>query len=133
VLAVGVALGAMTSASTGDTQALTWIAISGLGLGLVLPTTIDTALGAVSEERSGVSSGVLRGLRMAGGALGAAILGAIINATYRHELDQTVSPALARSARDSVVSGVEIASATRSPHLLDAVRHAFVSGLSLTL
>ena len=55
--------------------------------GLVLPATIDTALGAVSDETSGVSSGVLQALRMVGGVLGAAILGAIINTTYRDQLE----------------------------------------------
>src|SRR5262249_26355086 len=66
LLAAGFALGATTTVSTGDAQALAWIALSGLGLGLVLPTTVDTALGAVSDESSGVSSGVLQAFRMVG-------------------------------------------------------------------
>ena len=132
-LAGGLAVGAMTSVTTGDAQALGWIALSGLGLGLVLPTTIDTALGAVSAETSSVSSGVLQALRMAGGAFGAAILGAIINATYRDQLEHATSPALARAARDSAVTGVDVAKSTHSPVLLDAVRHAFVGGMSMTL
>jgi MFS transporter, DHA2 family, multidrug resistance protein len=99
----------------------------------VLPTTIDTALGAVSDESSGVSSGVLQALRMAGGAFGAAILGAIINATYRDQLEHAVSPAAARAARDSAVTGIDAATGAHSPALLDAVRHAFVSGMNQTL
>jgi MFS transporter, DHA2 family, multidrug resistance protein len=99
----------------------------------VLPTTIDTALGAVSGESSGVSSGVLQALRMVGGALGAAILGAILNATYRDQLEHAVSPTVARPARESTVAGVDAATATHSQHLLDAVQTAFVSGLDRTL
>jgi hypothetical protein len=133
LLAAGLAFGATTGVSTGDAQAVAWIALSGLGLGLVLPTTIDTALGAVSDESSGVSSGVLQALRMVGGALGAAILGAIINATYREELAQSVSPELARSASDSAVAGVDAATAAHSSALLAAVRGAFVSGMDRTL
>jgi MFS transporter, DHA2 family, multidrug resistance protein len=133
LLAAGLAFGATTSVATGDAQAAAWIALSGLGLGLVLPTTIDTALGAVSKESSGVSSGVLQAFRMVGGALGAAILGAIINATYRDQLAQAVSPAAARSARDSAVAGVDAATAAHSQRLLDAVRESFVSGMNLTL
>jgi MFS transporter, DHA2 family, multidrug resistance protein len=133
LLAAGFAFGATTTIATGDAQAVAWIALSGLGLGLVLPTTIDTALGAVSDESSGVSSGVLQAFRMVGGALGAAILGALINATYRDQLDQAVSPALARPARESAVAGVDAASAAHSPQLLDAVREAFVGGMNLTL
>jgi MFS transporter, DHA2 family, multidrug resistance protein len=133
LLAGGLALGATTSVATGDAQAVAWIALSGLGLGLVLPTTIDAALGAVSDDNSGVASGVLQALRMVGGSLGAAILGALINATYRDQLEQAVSPALARPARESAVAGIDAANATDSAPLLDAVREAFVSGMNLTL
>jgi MFS transporter, DHA2 family, multidrug resistance protein len=133
LLAGGLALGATTSVATGDAQAVAWIALSGLGLGLVLPTTIDAALGAVSDDNSGVASGVLQALRMVGGSLGAAILGALINATYRDQLEQAVSPALARPARESAVAGIDAANAADSAPLLDAVREAFVSGMNLTL
>jgi hypothetical protein len=70
---------------------------------------------------------------MVGGALGAAILGALINATYRDQLEQAVSPALAGSARESAVAGVDAASAAHAPHVLDAVREAFVGGMNVTL
>jgi MFS transporter, DHA2 family, multidrug resistance protein len=133
LLAAGFAFGATTTIATGDAQSFAWIALSGLGLGLVLPTTIDAALGAISEESSGGFSGVLQALRMVGGALGAAILGAVINAAYRDELGQAVSPALAQPARESAVAGVDAASAAHSPALLDVVREAFVSGMNLTL
>jgi MFS transporter, DHA2 family, multidrug resistance protein len=133
LLAGGLALGATTSVATGDAQAVAWISLSGLGLGLVLPTTIDAALGAVSDDNSGVASGVLQALRMVGGSLGAAILGALINATYRDQLEQAVSPELARPARESAVAGIDAANAADSAPLLDAVREAFVSGMNLTL
>jgi hypothetical protein len=133
LLAAGFALGATTTTSTGEAQSVAWIALSGLGLGLVLPTTIDTALGAVSAESSGVSSAALQAFRMVGGALGAAILGALINSAYRDRLDQAVSPALGQDARESAVAGVDAASAAHSQHLLDAVRDAFLSGMNLML
>jgi MFS transporter, DHA2 family, multidrug resistance protein len=133
LLAAGFAFGATTTIATGEAQAIAWIALSGLGLGLVLPTTIDAAMGAISDDSSGVSSGVLQAFRMVGGALGAAILGALINATYRDQLGQAVSPALAVSARESAVAGVDAASAAHAPHLLDTVRQAFVGGTNVTL
>src|SRR5262245_8890545 len=40
LLAAGFAVGAMTTVATGEAQSMSWIALSGLGLGLVLPTTI---------------------------------------------------------------------------------------------
>jgi DHA2 family multidrug resistance protein-like MFS transporter len=132
LLAIGLGVGATTSVATGDAQAAAWIALSGLGLGLVLPTTIDAALGAVSRETSGVASGVLQALRMVGGLFGAAILGAIINATYQAQLAHT-APAVAQSTGDSVMAGVETATAAGSQPLLTAVRAAFVSGMDRTL
>jgi MFS transporter, DHA2 family, multidrug resistance protein len=132
LLAVGLGVGATTSVATGDAQAAAWIALSGLGLGLVLPTTIDTALGAVSTETSGVASGVLQALRMVGGLFGAAILGAIINAGYQGQLAHT-APAVAQSTGDSVMAGVETATASGSQPLLHAVREAFVTGMDRTL
>src|SRR4029453_3325031 len=132
-VAAGLAVGATTSVTTGDAKAIAWIALSGVGLGLVLPTTIDTALGAVSDESSGVSAGGPQGARMAGGAVGAAIPGAIINATYRAQLEHATSPTLARAARDSAVTGIDAATTPHSPALPGAVRPAFVGGMSMTL
>jgi len=134
LMAAGLALGATTSVATGDARAAAWIVLAGFGLGLILPTSIDAALGAVSRESSGVASGVLQGARMVAGAFGAAILGSIINSTYRDRLEQaSVSPGLVRSARDSAVAGVDAATGAHSAVLLHAVREAFVSGLNLTL
>jgi MFS transporter, DHA2 family, multidrug resistance protein len=133
LFAAGLAFGATTTVATGEGQAVAWIALSGLGLGLVLPTTIDAALGAVSDESSGVSSAVLQALRMVGGTFGAAILSALINATYHDQLEQAASPAQAASLGDSAVAGVDAATATHSAPLLDAVRDAFVSGMGRAL
>jgi MFS transporter, DHA2 family, multidrug resistance protein len=131
--AAGLAFGATTTVATGEGQAVAWIALSGLGLGLVLPTTIDAALGAVSDESSGVSSAVLQALRMVGGTFGAAILGALINTTYHDQLEQAASPAQAASVGDSPVADVDAATAAHSAPLLDAVRDAFVSGMGRAL
>jgi MFS transporter, DHA2 family, multidrug resistance protein len=133
LFAAGLAIGATTTVATGEVEVVAWIALSGIGLGLALPTTIDAALGQVSEDNSGVASGVIQALRSVGGVLGAAILGALINATYRGQLEQAASPALARPARESAVAGVDAAQAAHSARLLDAVRDAFVGGMTLTL
>jgi DHA2 family multidrug resistance protein-like MFS transporter len=133
LLAGALALGATTTVGTGDAQAVAWLALAGFGLGLILPTTIDTALGAVPGDSSGVSSGVVQALRGVSGLLGAVILGAVINATYQDRLEHAVSPGLAQSARESAVAGIDVAANANAPHLLDAVRAAFVSGLDRTL
>src|SRR5262245_20171312 len=57
LFAGALAFGAMTTITTGDFQAVTWLGVSGLGLGLVLPTTVHAALGAIDVQHSGVPSG----------------------------------------------------------------------------
>src|SRR5262245_18721355 len=132
VFAGGLALGATTTVTTGDLQTLAWLALCGLGLGLVLPTAIDAALGAADDENSGVSSGILQALRSAGGVCGAAILGAIMNTIYRDQLSH-LGTSLPASARGSAVAGADAAMTAHSPVLLHAVRESFLSGMNTTL
>ena len=55
-----------------------WIAIGGLGYGLVMAPVTTVVVGAVPPERSGVASGLMQSARQLGGALGVAIAGAIV-------------------------------------------------------
>jgi MFS transporter, DHA2 family, multidrug resistance protein len=133
VFASGLALGATTTVTTSELQALAWLALCGFGLGLVLPTTIDTALGAVGDESSGVASGLLQALRSVGGVFGAAILGAIMNSIYRDQLSELGPDALPASASRSAVAGIDAASTANSPALVQSVRESFLSGMNTTL
>jgi MFS transporter, DHA2 family, methylenomycin A resistance protein len=50
-----------------------------LGVGLAVPCMTTALLTAVPASRSGVASGVLNSVRQAGGALGVAVYGALLN------------------------------------------------------
>ncbi len=52
--------------------------VGGLGLALVMTPLTAAALGSVPVEKSGVGSGVLNTFRQVGGALGIAVMGAIV-------------------------------------------------------
>jgi EmrB/QacA subfamily drug resistance transporter len=52
--------------------------VGGLGLALVMTPMTAAALGSVPVEKSGVGSGVLNTFRQVGGALGIAVMGAIV-------------------------------------------------------
>jgi EmrB/QacA subfamily drug resistance transporter len=54
------------------------LVVGGLGLGLVMTPMTAAALGSVPVEKSGVGSGVLNTFRQVGGALGIAVMGAIV-------------------------------------------------------
>jgi MFS family permease len=53
VMAVGLALGAFTGLGSATGFAVTWIAVTGLGLGLAMPSAMNAALSALTAERSG--------------------------------------------------------------------------------
>jgi EmrB/QacA subfamily drug resistance transporter len=55
-----------------------WLVLGGVGFGLVLPPSTAAAMAAVSTDKSGVAAGLLQAVRQVGGALGVAIMGAIV-------------------------------------------------------
>ena len=136
VISTGLALltlasftGAFTERSSGYGFIAVWVTLTGLGLGLTLPAAMDTALSALTPERSGVGNALLQAMRQVGGAIGVAVLGTVLNAGYRDRLPGQAPGA----ARDSVSAGVAVADRLGDPALLDAVRSAFVHGMDLSL
>ena len=134
LLAAGLGLGATTTANSGSGFAATWMALCGAGMGLALATAASGALVELSAERSGVGSAVLQAVNKLGGPFGAAILGSVLNSTYRGRLATTDLPASAAGAlQQSVFAGVAAARQLGSATLLDAVRRAFVAGMDASL
>lgn len=54
------------------------LVLAGIGLGLAMPPGTTTAIGSLPVEKAGVGSGVVNTFRQTGGALGVAIMGAIL-------------------------------------------------------
>ena len=54
-------------------------------LGLVMPTALNAALDALEPSRAGSGSALIQALRQAGGTVGVAVLGTVLNAGYRSE------------------------------------------------
>ncbi|MGW2231378.1 MFS transporter [Streptomyces formicae] len=134
LLAAGLFYGATTDTGSGTGLAAAWTAVYGIGLGFALPTVMDAALGALSEDSAGVGSGVNQSIRTLGGSFGAAILGSILNSGYRGGLDLGGLPERAQDAvEESVFGGLAVARATHSSSLADSVSAAFVHGLDVVL
>ncbi|WP_409341430.1 DHA2 family efflux MFS transporter permease subunit [Paenibacillus sp. MBLB4367] len=130
LLATGLAVGASTSADSSYGYAAVWITVSGLGLGMALPTSMDAALGELSAERSGAGSALIMTLRQVGGTFGVALLGAALNTAYRTRLDLTgLEESAAETVRQSVTSGTAVAHRLASEHLLQSVKISFVYGM----
>jgi hypothetical protein len=136
LMAVAMTLGAFTTLTSSTGYALAWVALAGLGLGLVMPAAMGTALGALSAERSGAGSALLTAMRQVGSTIGVAVLGTVISNSYSNGVAPAAAglPAQAASAvRSSVGAGAAVAGKLGSPALLDTVRTAFVHGMSAML
>jgi MFS transporter, DHA2 family, multidrug resistance protein len=134
IIAAGMVLGALTGVQSGYGMAATWLTVTGLGMGLMLPASMTAAMGALSAERAGIGSAVLMTLRLVGGAFGAAVLGSLLSSGYRSHVDVTgLPPVAAAPARDDIGGGVAVAGRLHDAGLLRSARSAFVHGMDLTL
>jgi MFS transporter, DHA2 family, multidrug resistance protein len=134
VMAVALAVGTATSAASGTGFTSAWFAVTGLGLGLAMPTMLNAALSALSPERSGSGSALMTAARQVGATIGIAVLGTALSTVYRSKLTLPgVRPDDATLARGSVGTGVEVAERLHSPQVLAAVHQAFASGVDVML
>ena len=138
IIAVGLGLGARTGDTTGEGYAALWFALLGFGFGFALPASTNSALSALTKERSGVGSAVIMTLRQVGATIGVALLGTILGSVYRSRLGATASaaalPDAARAeAGQSVTAGVVVAQRSGDAGLLAAVRDSFVHAMDDTL
>jgi len=136
LMAAAMVLGALTTLGSSTGYVLAWVALAGLGLGLVMPSAMGVALGALSAERSGSGSALLTAMRQVGSTIGVAILGTVISNRYSSGVSSAAAhlPAQAAAAvRSSVGAGVGAAGKLGSSSLLDTIRSAFVHGMDLML
>ncbi|MGO9295064.1 MAG: MFS transporter [Streptosporangiaceae bacterium] len=134
IMAAALAAGTATTVATGSGYAATWFAVTGLGLGIAMPTALNAALGALSPERSGSGSALITAMRQVGGTIGVAVLGTVLATAYQSHLSLAgLPPAAAAAVRGSVVGGIAVARKAGSAALLAMVRTGYVDGLDIML
>jgi EmrB/QacA subfamily drug resistance transporter len=134
LLAAGLFLGSTMRVGSSGLFVAAWMGVAGLGTGVAMATAMSAALVELSEEKSGVGSGVMQAVNKTGGPLGIAILGSILSAGYLARLDLVGLPAAAVAAvRQSVFGGVAVAHKLHSQALLTSVQRAFVHGMDMAL
>jgi len=134
IMAAALAVGTATSASSGTGFVSAWFAVTGVGLGLAMPTMLNAALSALAPERSGSGSALMTAMRQVGATIGVAVLGTVLSSVYRGRLALAGLPAdLVAAARSSVGTGVAVALRLRSPQLLTAVHAAYAGGVDVML
>lgn len=134
IMAAALAGGTATGPDSSTGFVAAWFAVTGLGLGLAMPTAMNAALGALTPERSGSGSALMTTMRQVGATVGVAVLGTVLNSVYQARLHLGGVPhAAAAAARDSVAGGLVAAHATGSASLLTEVRDAYSGGLDIML
>jgi hypothetical protein len=84
----------------------------GFGVGNVAAPSVDAIMGAVPGSKAGVASATNSVIRMIGGALGIAVIGAVMNSLYASKVASAVStlpPDYAEAVKNNVGAAVKIA------------------------
>lgn len=114
-------------------------AVMGLGIAFAMIPAVDAILSVVPENETGGGTALTRTLQNVGGSFGVAIMGSILNAAYRGQIDSHLGqlPGRARSAAEGSVAGAaEVAHhlpAALGGPLLRAAKDAYVSGMAEVL
>lgn len=139
VTGAGLLLVSTAGAGSGYSRIAVGLAVTGLGLGLSMPTALDAVLGSLPPEQTGAGTALSRTVQQTGASFGVAILGSILNNVYRGSLQQHM-PAVAGQIRAASLSNVAaVASAAQhlppqaARPLLRAAFDAYASGMSAVL
>ena len=119
---------------TGYGLLLPGFVLMGLGMGLTMSPMSTAAMNSVDRSKAGVASGVLSMSRMVGGTFGVAVMGALVTAIGRSQIDQQL-PNVSASARAAIANalGAGASPSHTSAHIVAVARDAFVSALGTGL
>ncbi|MFS8477660.1 MAG: MFS transporter [Micromonosporaceae bacterium] len=108
--------------------------LHGAGMANVVPPATESTMSAVPREKAGVASAVSNTVRQVAAALGVAVLGSVVAATYRDRVTGSLAslPAPARPVAAESISGAHAVAgdlgAAGAP-LVAAANDAFVTGV----
>jgi hypothetical protein len=98
----------------------------------VMPPAMEAILATLPRERAGVGSAVTNTVRQVGGALGIAVLGAVVMAVYRGQIEPALAalpgPAQA-GARESIAGAYAVADRLGAPGLIPPANDAFLTAM----
>jgi EmrB/QacA subfamily drug resistance transporter len=110
----------------------TSLAALGFGMANAMAPATDAIMGSLPEAKMSVGSAINDTTRVAGGALGVAVLGSLLASGYRGDMESAVSalPGPAREiAEDSLAGGMAVAERLGDDRLAGVAQDAFVSGM----
>jgi len=116
ILFIGAALLYLSQVSEVDSSYMTLvvgIVVVSVGLGMSSPPATDYIVGSLPVSRAGIASGVNTATRQLGMAIGVAVLGSLMNATYRDEIAEiSVIKTLPQDAANAIHSSIQAAHIT---------------------
>ncbi len=141
LIALGTGLLAGTAVHDTYRQALPFLALIGLGVGLALAPSTESIMGSLPRQEAGVGSATSDTSMQVGGALGVAVLGTALNIRFHDTIapllaHQPVPPSIASLIEGSLGGALAVAGhlpARYGVPLTAAARHGFVSGMDLGL
>jgi DHA2 family multidrug resistance protein-like MFS transporter len=136
ICATGMALLSLVGPDTSYSLIAVALPVIGVGNAFAMFTSLNVILGVLPEAQTGAGSALTRTLQQLAASFGVAILGSILNNTYRAELAQRL-PGLPGRLRDVAEGGVAGAAliaghmpGLRGINLLDAARDAYAVGMT---
>src|SRR5512133_3600169 len=120
--------------SDGYGLAATALALLGIGMGLTMAPATESIMGSLPLAKAGVGSAMNDTTRQVGGALGVAVLGSILAASYAAAIQPALRdapPPIAQTAGNSIGATTTIAArlGPQGQGLLEAARSAFLQGM----
>ena len=133
VMAAGLGWLAAATPTTGYPHLAVALVAMGAGIGLIMAPASESIMTALPQEQAGAGSAINDTVREVGGALGVALIGSLVSATYRAHLHVAGLPTAAlHAARTSIAAADQIAAAggTHATALTAAAHAAFTTGMS---
>ena len=137
--AAGLVAFSRVGADTGYGLVAASLAVTGFGMGIALPTTLDIILGTLPADQTGAGSALTRALQQIAASFGVAILGSILSNVYQSQLTAhlaTLPFGLDAPALGSVAAAHAIAAhlpAAAGSALIRAANDAYTQGLATVM
>ncbi len=139
VLAAGLLLMSRLDAGTGNGPVAAALVVIGIGIALAMIPALSAILDALPETEMGAGNGLVRTLQNVGASLGVAVMGSVLNSTYRGDLGAHlgVLPTAVRDAAEKSLAGATIVGhhlpAALAGPLVRAADAAYADGMSEVL
>ncbi len=127
-VALGLAMLSLADAGSSYGLIAGALVVLGFGIATAMAPATDAIMGSLPEAKMSVGSAINDTTRVAGGALGVAVLGSLLASGYRGDMESAVA-ALPAQAREVAQDSLAGALALGDDRLVAAAQDAFVSGM----